>query len=137
MLCRPAALSQNTGYLCFSVLAIGPSCLWSPPFITVVGSPRGWQLGAFLRAAGPPSLPSSNTPPPAPACWPLLGSYADPHRSLPAWRLPLPPARDSALLGWPRTRTGQFILALPRFLGSAHPVPLCSFLDATTRRPLA
>lgn len=123
MLCGPAALSQNTGHLCFSVLAIGPSCPQGPPFITVVGSPRGWQQGAFLRAAGPPSLPSSSPTAPAPACWPLLGSCADPRWSLSMWRLPSPPARDSALLDQPRTRTEWFLLGASQVPGLSSPCP--------------
>lgn len=109
MLCGPAALSQNIGHLCFSVLATGPSCPRGPSFITVVGCPHGWQQGAILtESCRPPISPLLFLPPPRPGVLATAGlCRADPRPSLSAWRLPSPWS-VTALLGQPRTRTRRF-----------------------------
>lgn len=103
MLCGPAVLSQNTGLLSFSELATGSICSLVPLLITVAGSP---QAG---RRAIPPELL---------ARWLSLlrvvarSGLCCPHRSFSAWHLDCP-ALVTGLSGAGRTRTGQFLSALP------------------------
>lgn len=88
------------------------------------GVPTRLAAGGLSESCWTPISPLLQPhPPPAPACWPLLGSCANPRWSLSVWRLPSPPARDSALLDQPRTRTEWFLLGASQVPGLSSPCP--------------